>query len=738
MREDPDSHEGRLVCAQATPPQQEGQKKPKIVKVGGLSVIDRSVIPRKEANQRPGHFFSVSMALQRDSSLTPSQKTVLNVLHDRRGKKDRAWPSLATLATDTALAESTVSNAIEKLAEAGLLIVDRGGGRRRSNRYYLTQRAFPCKQNPKVLCDRTSCPGDCDWSVSSISAVMSQMDQQKPPDSRGECPDENTPATGEFKEETHRPSVSFAPETPRGSDTNQGRTATTPRKKAGKEPSAACGGGGDAPPPSSKVEVQTPGHDPGDHHEFKFQFCQRYETAFGKPYVWQGQDTGILKNLLQSCTLDQLKAAVEVMFRDPWAMKDCKASLKVLSSKINQYLPPANGPRGLPAPPPDAGSQWDQMAVEVHTLPQEGEEPATWLFPRKHTVRSDDDIPAGIKDRQMSKFSAEIIRQAMRWLHADGSWALTMGGPCGNGKSSVAATILQCYRDQKYPNDDQRSYTAFVSHEEFNRTVIVDGVNPTTGWIGDSTLNEETISWLITKHILVLDDVCNGSMSGLQIEALRDVLRSRHVNGLGTIITTNRTMQELGQILGASVADRLAGGMVLRFVDESLRGQINASGPSIPAPEGEELVAVATDSLEAMGAYIQYGAGAFQRPLSREKVPTAYDQSGGTNCTVESVAGHYWYWVCAFRENLNAQLRMPRWEALFENVRRLADHVGGLENASRYLAILMTAQRWEAIEAARAHVQQGGKKFNLDESFFLQEPIWNLMASVLPEIIQPA
>ena len=38
-----------------------------------------------------------------------------------------------------------------------------------------------------------------------------------------------------------------------------------------------------------------------------------------------------------------------------------------------------------------------------------------------------------------------------------------------------------------------------------------------------------------------------------------------------TVLTTNRSLSELGELLGASVADRLTGGLVLKFIDQSQR-----------------------------------------------------------------------------------------------------------------------------------------------------------------------
>ena len=719
---------------------QAGREKPNVVKVKGFTIIDNMVIPKKNDSRPPGHFRSLSEALLRSKDFTAAQKLILAVLQDMLGQNDRAWPSVATLARETGHARSTVAEAVRQMEERRILVIDEGGGRKRSNRHYVTQLAFPCKLAPEVLCDRTSCPGECDWSESGVQVALTAGDEPKPPENGRKTEDVNSPDSGEFIEETPRDPESLAPETHRNPGRNQVTINTQPRNRGAKEPSAASGDGGDAPAPSSAPDSSTSKQGGSIRQEFKKWFCQRYETAFGKSYRWQAKDGAIVKEIFgDGYDLDQVKAATEAMFKDPWALEGPKVSMGVFSSKFNQYLP-GTGQGGLQALPPDAGYAWDRKAIDVHTLPVEGEEPAVWPWPRRYTVRQDSDIPAGKEDWLMSEFSAEIIRQAEEWLRTSGCWALTMFGPPGNGKSTVAAALLQSYRDEMFPHDDDRGKSAFVSFEEFERCAVLESERKSSGWKDNPEINQEFLSYLTGKTMLVLDDLGNRAMSKLHVSALQNLLMLREGGGAHnrkTIITTNRTVAEIGRILSPSVADRIAGGVILRFVDGSLRGDTNAPRPGIPAPEGEDLIKAATATLKAMEQYIQYGPGAFARPRSFEKVPTAFDLNGRDNETVESIAGAYLYRLCMSRNASGQPLCMPAWEHLFKAVRTLADHVGGVGNASRYMNLLTVTYWKPACDAVRQHAHTSGEAPPADEVIFLSPPVWQVMQEVVQKMTKP-
>lgn len=73
------------------------------------------------------------------TDLSAGCKLVYSVIRDRIGQNSEAWPSLQRLAEDCGLGRTTVSDAVDKLAEVGLLEVDRAGHnpKRESNRYWL-------------------------------------------------------------------------------------------------------------------------------------------------------------------------------------------------------------------------------------------------------------------------------------------------------------------------------------------------------------------------------------------------------------------------------------------------------------------------------------------------------------------------------------------------------------------------------------------------------------------------
>ncbi len=66
---------------------------------------------------------------------------------------------------------------------------------------------------------------------------------------------------------------------------------------------------------------------------------------------------------------------------------------------------------------------------------------------------------------------------------------------------------------------------------------------------------------------------CSKELQKIEYDALHRLLRARYDAGLMTVITTNKTVTELGELLGENVADRLREGLILKFVDDSQRGQ---------------------------------------------------------------------------------------------------------------------------------------------------------------------
>lgn len=222
----------------------------------------------------------------------------------------------------------------------------------------------------------------------------------------------------------------------------------------------------------------------------------------------------------------------------------------------------------------------------------------------------------------MSDFSPDLVRRVHIWLqnkNLDQGWVLTLTGTYGNGTSSFAGALLQAWRDHMTPEldsleldldvtdgvPDVRSH--FLTFELFKVNSYVTDENPTTGWVGQSRINQDYIDHLAKIKFLVLDDLCSHEMEKVLYDALHNLLRLREQLGHITVITTNRTITEIANILGGSVADRLRAGLILKFVDDSLRAQqvIPAQGLARAVERGRTMPNPSMDPSKANIPYVE-------------------------------------------------------------------------------------------------------------------------------------
>jgi hypothetical protein len=86
-----------------------------------------------------------------DPELTPYDKLVWQAIKYRQGQHSHAWPSKKTICKDTGgLSKSTVKRSIKNLKKRGILRVQwpRSPGRKRTNKYYISEQKKGFSQNP--------------------------------------------------------------------------------------------------------------------------------------------------------------------------------------------------------------------------------------------------------------------------------------------------------------------------------------------------------------------------------------------------------------------------------------------------------------------------------------------------------------------------------------------------------------------------------------------------------------
>lgn len=82
-----------------------------------------------------------------EAGLTPTQKLVALVISAHMNGTGEAWPSVGTIAAECDLHAATVQRARSVLVARGLLVVDQGGGRSKTNRY---RAAIPPHQRDRL------------------------------------------------------------------------------------------------------------------------------------------------------------------------------------------------------------------------------------------------------------------------------------------------------------------------------------------------------------------------------------------------------------------------------------------------------------------------------------------------------------------------------------------------------------------------------------------------------------
>jgi len=121
---------------------------------------------------------------------------------------------------------------------------------------------------------------------------------------------------------------------------------------------------------------------------------------------------------------------------------------------------------------------------------------------------------------------------------------LIITGPVGSGKTGLAVCLYKDFMDED-PS------TVF-----FRTSELLDIEKRSFSDDGDHVSILERIGR--TCHTLILDDVGSERGTEWEITAIRNLLTVRYERRLRTILTTNLSIEELGQCYGQRIADRLA------------------------------------------------------------------------------------------------------------------------------------------------------------------------------------
>lgn len=212
-----------------------------------------------------GRFYKLWADVASRRDIPPAAKVLSSVLEDRMGKNGCCWPGVRTLAKDCGVNESTISEAVSRLEEVGMLIVERRvrGACRSTNIYRLAPKSawkIPTPRKPK----RTENPragARKNHTEAHGKTIHNQIDQLN--QNNAAAP----PATGESK--TERP----------GTEDDHGKPKGAGGRLVGR-------------------------------------WCLKYKDRIGRPYPTsgKGQLAGTFKRLLADFTESDLTGALDRWF----------------------------------------------------------------------------------------------------------------------------------------------------------------------------------------------------------------------------------------------------------------------------------------------------------------------------------------------------------------------------------------------------------------------------------------
>jgi len=170
-------------------------------------------------------------------------------------------------------------------------------------------------------------------------------------------------------------------------------------------------------------------------------------------------------------------------------------------------------------------------------------------------IRAESGVPARFAGSDFDRYQAPTppIKQARdtlsafaaRWQQqaATGQSLLLVGGP-GTGKTHLAAAVVNAIAD----NLVEAAYGTAAE--------LVGGIKSGYGKRGGDQHVTESMRWLQTAPLLVIDELDVG-LSEHDLTLLFRVIDSRYADLRPMILISNRPMDQLEQLLGQRVIDRL-------------------------------------------------------------------------------------------------------------------------------------------------------------------------------------
>jgi DNA replication protein DnaC len=138
---------------------------------------------------------------------------------------------------------------------------------------------------------------------------------------------------------------------------------------------------------------------------------------------------------------------------------------------------------------------------------------------------------------------------------------LLMKGPNGTGKSFCAEVIYQQFTEFVLPDFDLDK-AGFMTQAELNQK-----------WMDNGKDNKDFLNRILNCRMFVLDDLGTRPPSEPFLNFLYIILDHRWRMGgeLATIVTTNRSADEISKWFGEAILSRIASGRILKFEGQDRR-----------------------------------------------------------------------------------------------------------------------------------------------------------------------
>jgi hypothetical protein len=168
-----------------------------------------------------------------------------------------------------------------------------------------------------------------------------------------------------------------------------------------------------------------------------------------------------------------------------------------------------------------------------------------------------DVLPARYRNSSLEDFPEDFSQFIRDWIGQSPTPSLLLTGPTGTGKTHMAAAIVRLRVETKGPILFKRA-SAFYSavRESFSQPNVSEA---------------DVMRKYGEYPMLVLDDLGSGSLSDHERRSTLELLEMRSDDFRPTVVTTNWTIEQIGERMDDRIASRLSEFKLLRFEGKDRR-----------------------------------------------------------------------------------------------------------------------------------------------------------------------